>query len=231
MYESDDEYDMLDLMDSLVRKSLVTVDQAGGRTRYGMLETIRQFAEDQLVMTGTIIEVRDRHAQFFADQTTSYWQIWDGPRQRESLDWVAAELANLRASFRWATDQGDLGVATVIAAHTAIMSWPLQRFEPVGWAEEILEAAVEADLPQLPRLYIAASLCLYGGRPDVGVEYARSGREVGARSRATTRSSTVGADCCRRLPISSVVGSIVGWRSAPIWRRDRVSLAWSGSAA
>ena len=54
------------------------------------------------------------------------------------------------------------------------MSWPLQRFEPVGWAEEILEAVVEADLPQLPRLYIAASLCLYGGRPDVGVAYAEA---------------------------------------------------------
>ena len=128
-------------------------------------------------MSGTIVEVRDRHAHFFASQTTRHWEIWDGPRQRESLDWVAAELANLRASFRWATDQGDLRVATVIAAHAAIMSWPLQRFEPVGWAEEILEAVVEADLPQLPRLYIAASLCLYGGRPDVGVAYARSGRD------------------------------------------------------
>ena len=174
VYESDDEYAMLDLMDSLVRKSLVTVEQAHGQTRYGMLETIRQFAEDQLVTMATIIEVRDRHAHFFARETMTHWQIWDGPRQRESLDWVAAELANLRAAFRWATDQGDLRVATVIAAHAAIMSWPLQRFEPVGWAEEILEAVVEADLPQLPRLYIAASLCLYGGRPDVGVAYAEA---------------------------------------------------------
>ena len=67
VYESDDEYVMLDLMDSLVRKSLVTVDQADGQTRYGMLETIRQFAEDQLVTSGTIVEVRDRHAHFFAE--------------------------------------------------------------------------------------------------------------------------------------------------------------------
>ena len=183
VYESVDDYVMLDLMDSLVRKSLVTVDQAGGKTRYGMLETIRQFAENQLVTTGTIVEVRDRHAEFFASQTTSHWDIWDGPRQRESLDWVAAELANLRASFRWTTDQGDLPVATTIAAHAAIMSWPIQRFEPVSWAEEILPAVVAADLPQLPRLYIAASLCLYSGRPDVGVAYAEAAAtlEVDAR--------------------------------------------------
>ena len=91
---------------------------------------------------------------------------------------MAAEFANLRASFRWATDQGDLPAATVIAAHAAIMSWPLQRFEPVGWAEEILPAVIDADLAQLPRLYIAASLCLYGGRPDVGVSYAEAAERL-----------------------------------------------------
>jgi len=178
VFESDDEYEMLDLMDSLVGKSLVTVDQSGGKTRYGLLETIRQFAADQLVATDAIVEVRDRHAQYFACQTISYWQIWDGPDQRVALDWVAAEFANLRAAFRWSVDRDDLGVATVIAAHAAIMSWPLQRFEPVGWAEEILPAVIEADLPQLPRLYIAASLCLYGGRPDVGVAYAEAAERL-----------------------------------------------------
>ena len=143
-----------------------------------MLETIRQFAEGQLVMTATITQVRDRHAQFFATETMRHWQIWDGPRQRESLDWVASRARQPACSFRWATDRGDLRIATVIAAHAAIMSWPLQRFEPVGWAEEILEAVVEADLPQLPRLYVAASLCLYGGRPDVGVTYAEEAERL-----------------------------------------------------
>jgi predicted ATPase len=34
-------------LDSLVRKSLVTTEQVGGHARYGMLETVRQFAEEQ----------------------------------------------------------------------------------------------------------------------------------------------------------------------------------------
>ena len=50
-----------------------------------------------------------------------------------------AEFANLRAGFRWAADQGDLATAAAIAAHTALLAWALQRFEPVGWAEEILD--------------------------------------------------------------------------------------------
>ena len=103
-----DEYTVLDLLDSLVRKSLVTAEQVGGHARYGMLETIRQFAEDQLAATGTIDEVRDRHARYFAEQAVAHWDIWDGPRQRVAVDWVDVELANLRAGFRWAADQGDL---------------------------------------------------------------------------------------------------------------------------
>ena len=46
---SPDDYAVLDLLDALVRKSLVVADRSSGRTRYSMLETIRQFAEEQLV--------------------------------------------------------------------------------------------------------------------------------------------------------------------------------------
>ena len=62
--ECADEYVMLDLVDSLVRKSLLTAERTNGQTRYGMLETIRQFAEDQFSATTTIAEPRDRHARY-----------------------------------------------------------------------------------------------------------------------------------------------------------------------
>ncbi|MEA3213884.1 MAG: hypothetical protein QOJ19_40, partial [Acidimicrobiia bacterium] len=167
-----DEYAVLDGLDSLVRKSLVTVVHVGGHARYGMLETIRQFAEEQLAETGTIEHVRDRHALYFAAQAIQHWNLWDGPNQRVALDWVDVEMANLRAGFRWATDRGDLSTAGAIAAHTAMLGMALELFEPVGWVEEILPAAIAARLPQLPRLYTAASLCSFAGRPDVGAHYA-----------------------------------------------------------
>ena len=49
---SDDEFATLDLLDALVRKSLLVADRSAGRTRFSMLETIRQFAEEQLVVGG-----------------------------------------------------------------------------------------------------------------------------------------------------------------------------------
>ena len=169
-----DEFAVLDGLESLVRKSLITVDHSGGHARYGMLETIRQYAEELLAATGSIADVRDRHAKYFAGQAVVFWELWDGPDQRVALDWFDAEFANLRAGFRWATDGGDLTSAAAIAAHATMLGITLQRFEPVGWAEELLPAALTAEVAQLPRLYIAASVCSFTGRPEVAVGYAES---------------------------------------------------------
>jgi predicted ATPase len=181
--EGGDEYALLDVVDSLVRKSLVTVERVGGHARYGLSETIRQFAEEQLAATGTIGEVRDRHARYFAGLAVAHWGMWDGPGQREALDWVDVELANLRAGFRWAADQNDLATAAAIAAHTAMLGQSLQRFEPAGWAEEILETARAASLAQLPRLYTAASCCMYSGRYEDAVSYAQAAVALEADAR------------------------------------------------
>ena len=41
-FEDSDEYRVLDVLDALVRKSLLVADRSAGQTRYSMLETIRQ---------------------------------------------------------------------------------------------------------------------------------------------------------------------------------------------
>ena len=88
-----------------------------------------------------------------------------------------------------------------------LLASPLQRFEPVGWAEEILAAATAADLPQLPRLYTAASLCLFTGRADAGRRL-RPGRGRPWRPiPATTPSNPDGAASGRPSPTSSPAGS------------------------
>jgi predicted ATPase len=83
-----DDYARLDVVDSLVRKSLVTAEQVLGHTCYGLLETIRHFAEEQLAGTGTIGEIRDHHPRYFAGLAAAHWDMWDGPGQREAVDWV-----------------------------------------------------------------------------------------------------------------------------------------------
>jgi predicted ATPase len=64
-FDGIDDYAVLDLLDALVRKSLLIADRSAGRTRFSMLETIRQFAEEQLVASGTATEMRTAHARHF----------------------------------------------------------------------------------------------------------------------------------------------------------------------
>ncbi len=169
-----DEYLVLDGLDSLVRKSLMNAELSQGKTRYALLETIRQFAEEQLAEGGMVNGVRERHAVHFAQQAIDWHRIWEGPRQREALEWVEAEFANLRSAFEWGTDSGRLDLAADLAAHIAILAFPLQLFEPTKWCEDLIPAARAQELPQLGRLYGAAVLCGYAGRKREAVEYGRA---------------------------------------------------------
>ena len=126
MTDSDDEFATLDLLDSLVRKSLLVADSSSGRTRFSMLETIRQFAEEQLVQTGEADDARSAHARYFAGREADVMALWDGPRQREAYEWLTVELANLRGAFRWAADNDDLDTAVAVANLRSV-PWYLAR--------------------------------------------------------------------------------------------------------
>ena len=125
--ECGDELAVLDLLDALVRKSLLVAGQSSGRTRYSMLETIRQFAEEQLVNSGEADRTRDAHAQYFAAREDDVLALWDSPRQRESYEWLARELPNLRAAFRWSIDGGDLDTGATIAFYASLLACVLTR--------------------------------------------------------------------------------------------------------
>ena len=180
---SDDDYAILDLLDALVRKSLLVADRSAGRTRFSMLETIRQFAEEQLVARGEASEIRAAHSRYFAGREADIMALWDSPRQREAYDWFTIELANLRTAFRWAADHDDLDVAAAIATYAGLLGVLVQTLEPIAWAEELIEPARAVDHPRLAALYVIASLCYATGRIEAAVRYCDAGQIVLGRSR------------------------------------------------
>jgi predicted ATPase len=143
-----------------------------------MLETIRQFAEEQLAASGAANTVRTAHARHFAEREADILALWDSPRQREANDWFTIELANLRTAFRWAADQGDLDVAATIATYVGLFGALVQTLEPVAWAEELIEPARAVDHPRLAFLYLSASLCWMTGRIEAAVGYSEAGQIV-----------------------------------------------------
>jgi predicted ATPase len=176
--DAPDDFATLDLLDALVRKSLLVADRSSGRTRFAMLETIRQFAEEQLVARGDASEIRAAHSRYFAGREADIMVRWDSPRQREAYDWFTIELANLRNAFRWAADQGDLDAAATIATYVGLLGAMAGNNEPIAWAEELIDPARAADQPRLAFLYVIASLCYMTGRIEAAVGYADVGQVV-----------------------------------------------------
>jgi predicted ATPase len=173
---SDDEFVVLDLLDALVRKSLVVADRTAGHTRFSILETIRQFAEEQLVAGGAACDSRNAHARYFAAREPVIMSVWDSPRQAEAYEWFKTEMPNLRSGFRWAADNGDLDAAAAIASIGGSLGSLVESYEPVTWAEELVAPAREARHSRLVSLCGIASLCFLFGRVDDALEYSRIGQ-------------------------------------------------------
>jgi predicted ATPase len=175
---TDDDFATLDLLGVLVRKSLLVADRSAGRTRFSMLETIRQFAEEQLVARGEATEIRAAHSRYFAGREADIMALWDSPQQRDAYDWFTIELANLRTAFRWAADQGDLDAAATIATYATLLGYLLVNYEPIAWGDELIEPARAVDHPRLATLYVLASLCYNTGRFEESVRYSDAGQTV-----------------------------------------------------
>ena len=177
-FDDADDLAVLHLLDALVRKSLLVADRSAGRTRYSMLETIRQFAEEQLVARGEASEIRAAHSRYFARREADILALWDSPRQREAYDWFTIELANLRTAFRWAADQGDLDAAAALAICATFLGTWVEQYEPVGWAEELIQSARRVNHRRLAQLYVVAAQCHAAGRVDDAVDYLEASHQL-----------------------------------------------------
>lgn len=104
-------WDVLDLLASLVDKSLVVAEQEHGHTRYRLLETVRQYARDRLAESGDGETVRDRHQAFFIALAEEAEPHLVGPGLVAWLHRLESEHDNLRAALRWTNQEGALRIA------------------------------------------------------------------------------------------------------------------------
>ena len=104
--------DVLDTLESLVEKSLVRQSEGiGGEPRFGMLETIGEFAVEQAIARGGREALRGRHAELFtafAEELSGRVMASD---KASSLDRLEQDHDNLRAAMAWAIETGAAGMA------------------------------------------------------------------------------------------------------------------------
>jgi hypothetical protein len=91
--------------------------------------------------------------------------------------WFTAELANLRTAFRWAADHGDLDAAAAITNAALLGIW-VGNYEPIAWAEDLIEPARAVDHPRLALLYVNASRCWNPGRIEAAIRYADAAQRL-----------------------------------------------------
>ena len=97
-------FDVADLLGSLVNKSLVVAERSSGSLRYGLLETIRQYAADQLGKIGGNTEkrkARNAHAEFYLQLSEAAAPELTGPRQGLWLKRLDLEWDNLQATLAY----------------------------------------------------------------------------------------------------------------------------------
>jgi predicted ATPase/class 3 adenylate cyclase len=154
----------LDELQSLIDKSLVRRWASG---RFGMLETIHEYARGRLDEAGEAAETGRRHAEHFlaVARSTNLGTESDGPGNHEL---ARLEQANFRAALRWTidNDETELGLALVVALSRFWVSEA--PFEGARWYEALL-----ADTDDMDPALCAAALRDYGGTVYIVGEFDR----------------------------------------------------------
>jgi tetratricopeptide (TPR) repeat protein len=149
----DQRRDVLDGLSSLVDKSLARqTETAAGEPRFTMLETIREYAREQLDATGRSADVCRRHAAWFLELVESSASAVTRGDPRAYLDRLEREHDNLRAAIAWAVGEHDADTGLRFAA-SAWRFWQMRGFldEGIRRVETVL-ALPEAQLPSEHRL-------------------------------------------------------------------------------
>lgn len=137
-----DELDVIDLLTSLVEKSLVLFEERDREGRYRMLETVRDYAVEKLA-DGDPGEWRDRHLASFADWVAEAEPHLTGADQVEWLERLEAEHDNLRAAQDWAVGgQGSVERGLRLAGALRVF-WAVRGHarEGIGRLEALLAGA------------------------------------------------------------------------------------------
>ena len=193
------EEDVLDLLASLVDKSLVVEEERNGATRYRMLETMREYARERLYTTGGADAVRRRHLAFYLALAEQADPGLVGPRQGEWLEQLDFERENILAAHSACDCEHDGAMMGLRLVHAIKRYWVSRGL--LGLGKRVTLEALDrsgADVRNLARcraLFAAGQFgCFMGQYGEARAHLEESlpiAREVGAESLIASITSTL----------------------------------------
>ncbi len=185
-----EEPSVLELLVSLVDKSLIVADTTGERERFRLLESTAAYALEKLKALGEYERLARRHAEYFRNQAT----IADEKYGSDStIGWVKAaklELDNYRAALEWTlTRENDAVVGGAIAGALGWLWWQAALgVEGRYWIELALARVGKDDHPAIvASLWMASSLLTNGKRKYEAAQKAVALYEASCNLQGTAR--------------------------------------------
>jgi predicted ATPase/transcriptional regulator with XRE-family HTH domain len=163
--------DLLDSIAALIDHSLLRQEVgADGEPRFGMLETIREYALDRLIAGGETLALYQQYAIYYLALAEAAEPELTGPRQLIWLETLEQEHDNVRAALQWALEHGEVE----LAARLGGASW---RFwythghlsEGRQWLAKILANSNSVATPVRAKALLGAGLLA-----SIQNDYARS---------------------------------------------------------
>ncbi len=185
--ERTDEIAVLDMLTSLVDKSLVQADLTPHGTRYRLLESNRQYAREKLAASGGYAAVARRHATAYCDLAEHLEAIWHTTPSPQWLARIAPELENWRTALEWALEaRGDLRLGQRLAGLSVVtfVTSPAEGRRWVHAAQQSIDTATPP--PLVARLDLAEAF--------IDWRFALHKASYAAASRALARYREIGED-------------------------------------
>ena len=169
--------DVLDLLGSLVDKSLVLTDEHGASVRYRMLETIRHYGAERLDESGERLDVARRHRDHYRTLVSRAAAEAEGPDQAAWSLRVRLELDNVRAALQSALDNDD-GAALIELTCGAGNTWTIvgRSSEHRRWLTDAIARAPEASPFRASALYQLGITDMFAG--DIAAAVRRLGESI-----------------------------------------------------
>jgi non-specific serine/threonine protein kinase len=138
--EGEDDIDIVDLLASLVTKSLLVAELAGNEPRYLLVESSRQYARDKLIARRGQEMLARRHSIVYLELAERLENACDTVPDREWLPQAQVELENWRAVLEWAFGgRGDVVLGQRLAALRNVLGLSLGIAEWRRWVRTALD--------------------------------------------------------------------------------------------
>ncbi|MCM4083918.1 ATP-binding protein [Paractinoplanes hotanensis] len=148
---------VVDLVTGLVQKSVLTVDSSAGTSRYGMLDTVREYGRDRLLERGDQHEVHGLHRDYVRGLVAEAAAGWLGPDELGVMAGVHRQMSEIIAAVDHCVTSGDLSSARAILRDLVRSRAPF-FWGSMGLISQQLQRVIDASYSQVTDRADAADL-------------------------------------------------------------------------